>query len=249
MDRHLAHVAQRALRRAESPPLVVDLGYGAAATTTVELHRRLRTLRADTEVVGLEIDPARVAAAQPYATEGLRFAHGGFDLSVLDRAPTIIRAANVLRQYDEGEVEPAWALLCSHLALDGVLLEGTCDEIGRRGTWALLDRAGTRSLTLSMAFTAVSRPSDVAERLPKALIHRNVPGEPVHAFLTALDTAWQRHAPLASYGTRQRFIATCTDVRAHGWPLLDGPRRWRLGEVTVAWAAVAPAVEAVQERW
>jgi hypothetical protein len=24
------------------------------------------------------------------------------------------------------------------------------------------------------------------------------------------------------------------------WPLLDGPSRWRLGELTVAWTAVAP---------
>jgi hypothetical protein len=24
------------------------------------------------------------------------------------------------------------------------------------------------------------------------------------------------------------------------WPLLDGPSRWRLGELTVAWEAVAP---------
>jgi hypothetical protein len=27
---------------------------------------------------------------------------------------------------------------------------------------------------------------------------------------------------------------------AADWPLLDGPSRWRLGEITVAWSAVAP---------
>ncbi len=80
----------------------------------------------------------------------------------------------------------------------------------------------------------------VAERLPKALIHRNVPGEPVHALLGALDDAWLRQAPLASYGVRQRFIATATALREAGWPLVDGPSRWRLGELTLAWAAVAP---------
>jgi hypothetical protein len=29
-------------------------------------------------------------------------------------------------------------------------------------------------------------------------------------------------------------------MAAAGWPVLDGPSRWRLGEVTVAWAAVEP---------
>ena len=40
---------------------------------------------------------------------------------------------------------------------------------------------------------------------------------------------------------RQRFLATAGALREEGWPVLDGPARWRLGEVTVAWAAVAPA--------
>lgn len=247
MDRSLAFVGAAPLRRPGRPPLVVDLGYGAAATTTVELHRRLAHVRADVEVVGVEIDPARVAAAEPLAAPGLRFVHGGFDLAPLDRAPTLIRAANVLRQYDEDAVTGAWDLMCSRLAPGGLLVEGTCDEIGRRSTWVLLDREGPCSLTVSLAFTAVERPSDVAERLPKALIHRNVPGEGVHAFLTDLDAAWDRHAPLASYGRRQRFVAACADLRERGWPLLTGPRRWRLGELTVAWRAVAPGMG--QARW
>ena len=41
-------------------PLVVDLGFGASAVTTVELRERLLHVRPDVEVVGLEIDPARV---------------------------------------------------------------------------------------------------------------------------------------------------------------------------------------------
>jgi hypothetical protein len=80
----------------------------------------------------------------------------------------------------------------------------------------------------------------VAERLPKALIHRNVPGEGVHRLLTDLDEAWARQAPQAAYGIRQRFIATVGAMRDAGWPVLDGPSRWRLGELTLAWDAVAP---------
>lgn len=246
MDRFLAHHAAALLRRPGPPPLVVDLGYGAAATTTVELRRHLAAVRPDVEVVGVEIDPGRVAAALPHADPpGLTFVRGGFDLAALSgRGVTLVRAANVLRQYDESEVAGAWRLLQDRLAPDGLVLEGTCDEIGRRATWVLLDRDGPRSLTISLAFTGVDRPSDVAERLPKALIHRNVPGERVHAWLTALDAAWAHTAPLAPYGRRQRFLATCAEVREQGWPVLDGPRRWRLGEITVGWDAVAPSTGA-----
>jgi hypothetical protein len=29
-------------------------------------------------------------------------------------------------------------------------------------------------------------------------------------------------------------------MRKAGWPVQDGPARWRLGEITVGWAAVRP---------
>ena len=103
-----------------------------------------------------------------------------------------------------------------------------------------VDATGPRSLTLSWRLRGLETPSVVAERLPKALIHRNVPGEGVHDLLAALDSAWARQAPLASYGVRQRFVATARALGEAGWPLLDGPARWRLGELTVAWSAVTP---------
>ena len=45
-------------------PVAVDLGYGRLPVTTLELATRLRTIRPDVRVVGLEIDPDRVAAAR-----------------------------------------------------------------------------------------------------------------------------------------------------------------------------------------
>jgi hypothetical protein len=152
----------------------------------------------------------------------------------------VVRAFNVLRQYAEGEVDAAWDTVRGRLAPDGLLVDGTCDEIGRRATWVAVGVDGPLSLTLSVRLGAIAVPSDVAERLPKALIHRNVPGERVHDFLAALDRAWARQAPQASFGVRQRWVSTARAVRAEGWPLLDGPARWRLGELTVAWDAVAP---------
>jgi hypothetical protein len=99
---------------------------------------------------------------------------------------------------------------------------------------------GPVSLSLSWRLRGLERPGVVAERLPKVLIHRNVPGEGVHRLLVELDDQWARQAPQAAYGVRQRFVATARAVRDAGWPVLDGPSRWRLGELTVAWDAVAP---------
>jgi SAM-dependent methyltransferase len=238
-----------ALLRAAVDPLVVDLGYGASHTTTAELALRLRAVRPDAEVVGLEIDPERVrTAAEGLARSGLRapgvrFAVGGFELGAPEvlggRRPVVVRAANVLRQYPVEEVAPAWRLVASRLAPGGLLLDATCDEVGRRAAWVVVDDDGEpRSLVVSLRLAGLERPGAVAERLPKALIERNVPGEPVHAWLAALDEAWAREAPLAVFGARQRFAAACARVREAGWPVVGRPERWRLGEVAVAAAAV-----------
>ncbi|MFD6417609.1 class I SAM-dependent methyltransferase [Streptomyces sp. NPDC060194] len=239
MDRWIAATHGAALRASATAPLAVDLGYGAAPWTAVELLHRLRD-RADprTEVVGIEIDPARVAAAEPYVRDGLAFAHGGFEVATV-RRPHLIRAANVLRQYDEAEVARVWARLCARLAPDGLLVEGTCDEIGRRHVWVALGPEGPRTVTFATRLGSLTTPSDLAERLPKALIHRNVPGEPVHAFLRDLDRAWAAAAPYASFGARQRWLR-CARAVAADWPLTDGPVRWRQGELTVRWEALAP---------
>jgi SAM-dependent methyltransferase len=242
MDRWIAAAHGPALRRSDDP-LAVDLGYGAAPWTALELLERLRTARPDAEVVGIEIDTARVAAAQPYAREGLSFAHGGFEVPLPDgRRPALIRAANVLRQYDEERVTEVWTRLRARLAPDGLLVEGTCDEIGRRHVWVALGPEGPRTVTFATRLGSLERPSDLAERLPKALIHRNVPGEPVHAFLTDFDRAWAAAAPFASLGARQRWIRTVRSLAGPGgWPVTDTPARWRQGEVTVRWEALAPA--------
>jgi hypothetical protein len=222
--------------RAAADPLVVDLGYGASPVTAIELAGRLRRARPDVRVVGLEIDPERVAAAQPAANPPwLTFARGGFEFAGL--RPALVRAANVLRQYDEDAAASAWSVMRAGLGPGGLIVEGTCDELGRLGGWVLLDAAGPVSLTLACRLETLERPGELAERLPKALIHRNVPGESVHALLRELDAAWAAAAPLAPFGPRQRWIAACAAL-ATGWPVRRA--RARFGELTVDWAAVAP---------
>jgi hypothetical protein len=230
--------------RAANDPLVIDLGFGAHPATLREFAARLRHLRPDVRVVGVEIDPERVAVAErdlASAPEpGLSVQQGGFELAVPGR-PVIVRAMNVLRQYEQNAVEPAWAAMGGRLAEEGVLLEGTCDDFGRQAAWVRLGPGGRPdSLVLSAHLPTLRRPGDLAARLPSCLITRNVAGERVHSWLAALDVAWAASAPLSAFGPRQRFAAAVAAVRADGWPVRGNQRRWRLGEVEVDWSAVAP---------
>ncbi|MEU7765985.1 class I SAM-dependent methyltransferase [Nocardia sp. NPDC049190] len=235
-DRWLIHDELVATRLQDATdPLVVDLGYGASPWTTFELAARLRRVRADVRVVGLEIDPQRVVPGR----DGVVFARGGFELAGL--RPVVVRAFNVLRQYPESAVPEAWSTIRSALAPEGVLVDGTCDELGRRCAWVLLDRTGPRSLTLAWDPFTVERPSEIAERLPKVLIHRNIPGEPIHALLSAADRAWARAAPLAPYGPRVRWRAAAEILREDGVPIRRY-RRLRDNVLTVPWSAVAPCL-------
>jgi hypothetical protein len=237
-DRWLVATQVARLRDA-ARPIVVDLGYGASAVTTLELVDRLAPEIDRLEVVGLEIDPARVeAVAEHRDPPRVDFRLGGFELAGL--RPVLVRAFNVLRQYDEESAARAWDTMRGALAPGGLVVEGTCDEWGRRATWVALDEEGPLTLTLAARVSDLERPSDLAERLPKALIHHNVPGQPVHAFLSALDFAWASAAGLSTFGPRQRWAAACESLAADGWPLVGSTRRWRQGEVTVRWSAVAP---------
>jgi hypothetical protein len=246
-------IATLPVLRHASDPLVVDLGYGASGVTALELHQRLAKARPDVEVLGLEIEPGRVRTALDQLTtvrEGgtgfapdarIGFALGGFEVPLPDaRRAAIIRAFNVLRQYGEAEVVPAWRRLVTRLQPGGVLVDGTCDEIGRIASWVDVSADGPRHLTISLRLAGLELPSVVAERLPKALIHRNVPGEPVHDLMRDLDRLWRVHSPLAAYGPTQRWIAVAQGMRDAGWPVRASKARWRLGELTVDWAAVAP---------
>src|SRR3954470_20012894 len=218
------------LLRAAAAPLVIDLGYGASPVTAVELRGRLAgAVRPDVTVVGLEIDPVRVADAQPFAEPpALEFRRGGFELAGLH--PVAVRAFNVLRQYAEDEVTEAWRAMTATGAL---LVEGTCDELGRIATWAVVEAGAPRTLTLSARLSSLDHPATFAERLPKALIHHNVDGEPVHDLLRALGRAWEAEA--TPFGPRQRWLATVRRMRDEGWTVLDGPARWGRGEMTVPW--------------
>ena len=236
VDRWVLHAVCSTIRKSEDP-LIVDLGYGALPVTTRELFERIQKhVRPDCEVVGIEIDPERVEQAKSIEQSDLSFKYGGFEIPTGPRNPILIRAFNVLRQYDESEVREAWATMTARLAPHGYLVEGTCDEIGRRSVWVTLrdGESEPETITFSAHLDSLEQPSDLAPRLPKVLIHKNVPGENIHEFLKDFDQAWLTKSSLIPFGARQRFIAT-VELLAQKHPIMDNKERWRLGEVTVPW--------------
>ncbi|MDF0528318.1 class I SAM-dependent methyltransferase [Tsukamurella sp. 8F] len=231
-DRWTAHHPDVARTLSGASPLAVDVGYGARPDTTLEWAGWLRRISPGVHVVGLEIDPDRVVPGRG----GVEFARGGFELAGL--RPNLIRAFNVLRQYDEDEVADAWATMLAGLRPGGRLIEGTCDELGRRCCWVLLGPSGPISLTLAWAPGFTDRPSELAERLPKALIHRNVSGERIHTLLQQADECWDHAAGYAPYGNRLRWRAAAAMLAEHTGIPATHPRRDSV--LTVPWRLVAP---------
>ncbi len=242
-DRWLVHSSRvRTVLQSCPDPLVVDLGYGAKPVTTLELAVRLREVRRDVRVVGLEIEPERVRAGQAAVASGLapgvEFARGGFELA--GHRPVLVRAFNVLRQYPVEAVKDAWEAMQHRMAPGGLIVDGTCDELGRLCCWVLLDATSAVSLTLACDPFAIERPSDLAERLPKALIHHNVEGQPIHTLLRAADRAWASVAGHGVFGPRIRWRAMLDLLVAEGFPVTASRRSLRDGVLTVPWEAVAP---------
>ena len=229
----------RAALQSVGDPVAGDLGYGRLPVTTLEFASRLRSVAPGVRVVGLEIEPERVQTARAAAGNGVEFALGGFELAGL--RPVLVRAFNVLRQYPEADVAAAWRTMQSALAPSGLIVDGTCDELGRRCCWVLLDRNGPLSLTLACDPRHIEAPSDLAERLPKVLIHHNVPGQPVHALLSAADRAWATAAGQSVFGPRARWRAMLAALATDGLPLEPQRRTSRDGVLTVPWSVVSPA--------
>ncbi len=115
--------------------LFVDLGYGFDARTTLESAARFRRVNSDLKVLGVEIDKERVEAALPFADEKTFFRLGGFNLPLqAGESVKLMRAFNVLRQYEEKEFAPAYEHLAEHVLPGGLMIEGTSNPFG--SIWA-----------------------------------------------------------------------------------------------------------------
>lgn len=220
------------IRRNDGPYLdafYVDLGYGEEPLTTIESCRRLRKLNPRLCVLGVEIDPERVRAAQPFAGEFTQFRLGGFNLPLMTLSDgaretvRAIRAFNVLRQYDETEIEGAWTALGQCLLPGGLLLEGTSDPFGRLWVANVLRKPEAcgenptlihEALVFSTNFRYGFDPALFQPVLPKNHLHRMTPGQWTHDFmeawkLSARETvAWKDNGVKTWFAQAARALAT-----------------------------------------
>ena len=223
------------LLRRRDDSAFVDLGFGFDPRTTLESAGRLRALNPRLDVVGVEIDPERVAGARPFEDTRTRFVRGGFDYR-WPRPARVLRAMNVLRQYPAEAVPDAWAELGAHLAPGGLLIEGTSDPLGRLVVVNLLRRVGGGLRHEGLLFfarpTVDFSPLDYRAVLPKDQIHRVQPGEDIHRLLHRWDEAWRRAGVLAPFGVRQVFREAARQL-AQSEPL--DRRRWLARSNYILW--------------
>lgn len=209
--------------------LFVDVGYGAEPITTSESFTRFRTVNPAVQAIGVEIEPSRVAAAGPYAREGMEFRLGGFNLPLFEgEQPTLVRAFNVLRQYGEGDVRDAlWSLGCA-VPPGAILIEGTSDPLGRMVCFWVWERGNTAAprharrappferkwLVFGARLVPEFRPRAFQAVLPKELIHHAEPGGALDRFFAAWEHGWDTAAGRAR---RERWAAGAQRLADQGY--------------------------------
>ncbi|MBE7432981.1 MAG: hypothetical protein HS100_03640 [Anaerolineales bacterium] len=143
--------------------LFVDLGYGFDPRTTLESALRFRRSNPNLRILGVEIDKERVEAAHPFADEKTFFRLGGFNLPLLSgETVRLIRAFNVLRQYEEKDFVPAYERLAEHVLPDGLMIEGTSTPFGN--VWSA-NLARRRDVILSGVLRHEESPSQLKKTL------------------------------------------------------------------------------------
>jgi hypothetical protein len=239
----LAHV----LRGGE--PLVVDLGFGARPWTALEMADRFAQVNPAVRVLGVEIDPDRVADALPFADPPrVGFAVGGFNLARVlgGQRARVVRAYNVLRQYEEADVPGAMALIAEALEPGGILIEGTSNPSGamvafdvwrKPATMAPGNDAGSLehvALVFGTNFRADHEPGDYQTILPKRLIHRMLEPKPARLFADWRVAAEIARGATAGGGRRERWGTAAETLRARfGWPIDPRPRLLARGFLTL----------------
>ncbi len=221
--------------------LFVDLGYGVEATTTLESAERFRKWNPSLPVLGVEIDPDRVATAQPFTNPKTFFRLGGFNLPLLPgETVRLIRAFNVLRQYDEVEFEPAYEQLAHYVLPGGLMIEGTSDPFGRIWVANVARKSTSNSgwdleaLVFSTNFRSGFDPAQFQAVLPKNHIHHVVPGEQIYDFFEAWKHSAEESVHAKVWGARQWFISTTERLAAKGYQV-NLQRKW----LTKGWLILA----------
>ena len=223
--------------------LFVDLGYGFDARTTLESAARFRRTNPSLPILGVEIDKERVEAALPFADDKTFFRLGGFNLPLKEgETVRLIRAFNVLRQYEEKDFAPAYERVAQYVLPGGLMIEGTSNPFGsiwvanvtrrlENGDWRF------EALVFSTNFRTGFDVEEFQTILPKNYIHRMVMGEAIYDFFAAWKKSAKESIAAKTFGPRQWFIAAAEALSAKGYAvdlkkkwLTKGFLIWKLGE-------------------
>ena len=212
--------------------LFVDLGYGFDARTTLESASRFRRAAGPgLRILGVEIDKERVEAALPFADDKTFFRLGGFNLPVkTGEHVRLIRAFNVLRQYEEKDFTPAYERLAEYVLPGGLMIEGTSTPFGQIWSANLARKADDRSwkmeaLVFSTNFRLGFDIEEFQTILPKNYIHRVIKGEPIYDFFEAWKKSAAETAHAKTFGLRQWFVAAAEALSAKGFKV-DLKKKW-----------------------
>ena len=208
----------------------VDVGYGAYPFTVLESGERLRQLNPQLPILGVEIDAARVAEGRPYADGLTDFRVGGFNLPLQPRETVrLIRAFNVLRQYEEAAVLSAHQQMADYLLPSGLLIEGTSNPFGQIWVANLIRRtiegAFYEALVFSTNFRLGFDPADFQPVLPKNFIHRMVAEEEIELFMQAWKRAFRQTLPYRQWGVRHQFCAAAHSLAEMGYAI-NCQKKW-----------------------
>ncbi len=213
--------------------LFIDLGYGFDARTTLESAARFRRVNPNLPILGVEIDQERVEAALPFADEITHFRLGGFNLPLLaGESVRLMRAFNVLRQYEEKDFLPAYERLMQYVLPGGLMIEGTSNPFG--SIWvanvvrknlepdSLLSRIGDwrfEALVFGTNFRMGFDITDFQAVLPKNHIHHVARGEPIFDFFEAWKRAAAETSRVKTFGSRQWFAASAGSLAQKGYKI------------------------------
>jgi hypothetical protein len=202
----------------------VDLGYGAEPYTALESAERLRKLNPKLPILGVEIAQDRVDRAAVFSDQLTKFRLGGFNLPLANgEGVKIVRAFNVLRQYQEYEYQASMEVL-SHFLMEGALvLEGTSDPLGRVWVSNLWRKKQGQLFSEGLLFSTNFRwgfePGIFQPVLPKNHIHHMFPGEDIYHFMQAWKEAANLTMGFKVYGLRQWFVNSAKALAGMGFSL------------------------------
>ena len=210
--------------------MFIDLGYGFDARTTLESAERFRRINPSLPILGVEIDKERVEAALPFADSITHFRHGGFNLPLQSgERVRLIRAFNVLRQYEEKDFAPAYERLAEYVLPGGLMIEGTSNPFGSIWVANLVRKMESgwkfEALVFSTNFHMEFDITDFQAVLPKNHIHHVVPGETIYDFFEAWKRSAAETAHAKVFGWKQWFIASAESLAAKGFKI-DVHKKW-----------------------